>query len=129
MTRRYQDVWIDQCVTARTIVERYGDVAALDYLIGEKLMEYAETAKWHPRFARELPRFVAEVRSIFSAEEILAYSEDLEKSMQADDRKASLQLDDADEEVMRATPAQRAERQRQFAVLKELLIAEQLGTS
>ena len=129
MTRRFQDIWIDQCAAARTIVERHGDVAALDYLIGEKLMTYAETAKRHPEFARELPRFVAEVRNIFSAEEILAYSEDLEKSMRADDRSAALQSVDADEEDVRATPAQRAERQRQFAVLKELLIAEQLGTS
>ena len=72
MTRRFQDIWISQCAAARTILERHGDVAALDYLIGEKLMRYAESAKRHPEFARELPRFVAEIRNIFTAEEILA---------------------------------------------------------
>ncbi len=92
-------------------------------------MQYAETAKRHPEFARDLARFVAAVRDIFSAEDILAYSQDFEKSMRADDRAAALQSDDADEEGVRVTPAQRAERKRQFAVLKELLTAERLGTS
>jgi len=50
--------------------EQHGVVSALDYLIGEKLMTYAETAIGRPEFARELPRFVAEIWSIFSAEEI-----------------------------------------------------------
>ena len=35
-----------------------------DYLIGEKLLIYAETAMTRPEFARELPRFIAEVREI-----------------------------------------------------------------
>jgi hypothetical protein len=37
-------------------------LTALDYLIGEKLLTYAESAVTRPEFARELPRFVAEVR-------------------------------------------------------------------
>ena len=49
---------------------QHGILSALDYLIGEKLLIYAETAVTRPEFARELPRFVAEVREIFSGEEI-----------------------------------------------------------
>jgi hypothetical protein len=48
-------------------------LSAPDYLIGEKLLTYAETAVARPDFARELPRFVAEVRDIFSGEEIRHY--------------------------------------------------------
>jgi hypothetical protein len=68
--RRFQDIWKEQCEAARGVREQHGVVSALDYLIGEKLMTYAETAVRRPEFARELPRFVAEIRSIFSVEEI-----------------------------------------------------------
>jgi hypothetical protein len=36
-------------------------------LIGEKLLNYAEGAVTQQKFARQLPRFVAEIRNIFSA--------------------------------------------------------------
>jgi hypothetical protein len=49
--------------------QRHGVVSALDYLIGEKLMDYAEMAVTRPEFARELPSFVAEIRKTFGAEE------------------------------------------------------------
>jgi hypothetical protein len=61
--RRFQDIWNEQCEAARGVRERHGVVSALDYLIGEKLMTYAETAVGRPEFARELPRFVAEIRA------------------------------------------------------------------
>ena len=71
--RRFQDIWKEQCQAAHGVREQHGVVSALDYLIGEKLMTYAETAVTRPEFARELPRFVAEIRSIFGAEEILVH--------------------------------------------------------
>ena len=46
--------------------------AAFDYLIGEKLMNFVSAASQHPDFARELPRFVSEVRGMFSPDEIRA---------------------------------------------------------
>ena len=67
--RRFQDIWKDQYEAARGVRGHHGVVSALEYLIGEKLMTYAETAVGRPEFARELPRFVAEIGSIFSAEE------------------------------------------------------------
>jgi len=79
--RRFQDIWKEQCEAARGVREQHGVVSALDYLIGEKLMTYAEMAVGRPEFARELPRFVAEIRSIFSAEEIRPYHEHLERMM------------------------------------------------
>ena len=41
-----------------------------------------------PEFARELPRFVAEVRTIFSAEEIRLYLDHLERMAAFDDEQA-----------------------------------------
>ena len=76
---RFQDIWKEQCEAARSVRDRYGVVAALDYLIGEKLLNYAETAVTRPEFARELPRFVAGVRDMFSAEEIGHYLDHLER--------------------------------------------------
>jgi hypothetical protein len=57
---------------------QYGILSSLDYRIGEKLMTYADTAVTRPEFARELPRFVAEIRDIFSGEEIRHYLDHLE---------------------------------------------------
>ena len=36
--------------------------AAFDYIVGEKLLNFAEACVHNPGFARELPRFVSEVR-------------------------------------------------------------------
>ena len=63
-------LWMEQCDAAEGIRVRYGLEAAFDYAIGEKLLQFAEAAGRHPEFARELPRFVSRVRSMFTAEEI-----------------------------------------------------------
>ena len=49
---------------------RYELKAAFDYLVGEKLLNFTEAASEHRAFAQELPRFVSEVRRMFTAEEI-----------------------------------------------------------
>jgi hypothetical protein len=64
-------------------------VSALDYLIGEKLMDYAEMAVRRPEFARQLPSFVAEIRKIFGAEEIGVYVEHLERMHALEDQALS----------------------------------------
>src|SRR6516165_8433061 len=65
-------VWIEQCEAAQTIRARFGLKAAFDYLVGERLLNFAETAINHANFAQELPRFVSEVRRMFKPEEIEA---------------------------------------------------------
>jgi hypothetical protein len=125
--RRFQDIWKEQCEAARGVREQHGVVSALDYLIGEKLMTYAETAVGRPEFARELPRFVAEVRSIFSAEEIRLYLEHLER-MHAQEE-AALSAEGTDDDVTMETPEQRAARRARLTRLKELLTARVLGTA
>jgi hypothetical protein len=56
--RKHHDIWIEQCEAARTIKARYGLKAAFDYVVGEKLMNFAGAAFKHPEFAREFPRFI-----------------------------------------------------------------------
>ena len=46
---------IDQRAATCRITEEHGVKSAFDYLGGEKLMTYAQTAATRPEFSRELP--------------------------------------------------------------------------
>ena len=124
---RFQDIWKEQCEAARRVRDQHGVVSALDYLIGEKLMTYAGTAVTHPEFARELPRFVAEVRRIFEPTEISLYVDHLERM--AAQEEESLSAMHVDDDVMVETPAQRAAARHRLSRLKELLTLNVLGTA
>jgi hypothetical protein len=125
--RRFQDIWKEQCEAARGVAQRYGVVSALDYLIGEKLMDYAEMAVTRPEFARELPSFVAEIRSIFSADEIRAYLEHLDRMRSLDDE--TLSAESPGDDLSIETPEERAAATERFRRLKELLTSTVLGTA
>jgi hypothetical protein len=122
--RKAHQIWIEQCEAAQTIKARYGLTAAFEYLVGEKLMNFANAASRHPEFARELPRFVSEVRRMFTPDEIGAHLEKIERAQSEQDVDV---LDDDD--LLRETPAAAAERIRRFTEIKELLTATTLGTS
>jgi hypothetical protein len=83
-------------VAARSIRVQHGVLSALDYLIAEKLLTYADTAVARPEFARELPRFVAEVRDIFSDAEIRPYLDHLERIAAIEDDQVPKENDDDD---------------------------------
>ena len=100
---------------------------ALDYLIGEKLMDYAEMAVTRPEFARELPSFVAEIRSIFSADEIRAYLEHLDRMRSLDDE--TLSAESPGDDLSIETPEERTAATERFRRLKELLTSTVLGTA
>jgi hypothetical protein len=123
---KFHDIWKEQCVAARNIRARYGVLSSLDYLIGEKLMTYAHTAVTRPEFARELPRFVAEIRNIFSGEEIRHYLDRLERMAAIEDERALNENDDSD--FFRDSPEQRAAKRARLAQLRELLTLAVLGT-
>jgi hypothetical protein len=42
--RKFQDIWKEQCMAARSVRIQHGILSSLDYLIGEKLLTYADTA-------------------------------------------------------------------------------------
>ena len=54
----FQDIWKEQCVAARSVRAQHGILSALDYLVGEKLLIYAETAVTRPEldFGQSGPR-------------------------------------------------------------------------
>lgn len=73
MAIRFENIWVQQCRATKGIKRRFGAKSALDYLIREKLLNFAEDAERRPEFARELPRFRAEVWQIFNEYEIAGY--------------------------------------------------------
>ena len=118
--------WIEQCEAARTIRERFGLEAAFDYAVGEKLMNFASAARDHPAFAREFPRFISEVRRMFSADEIRTHLERLERE---ETEKDADTRDPNEDEFPDESPDEAAERVMLFATIKDLLTADTLGTS
>jgi hypothetical protein len=135
-TRKFHEIWIDQCDATDEIKLRYGVEAAFDYLVAEKLLNFADAAASNSEFARELPRFVACVRGLFTPREIRTQLERLERERneyhadteQDDELDAEDELDKEDK-LIPESPATAAERARQFASIKELLTAAELGTS
>jgi hypothetical protein len=107
---RFHKIWVQQCRATRGIKRRFGVKSviqglrpaklheneskplhvfnglahvfdpALDYLIGEKLMNFADAAQGHPEFAAELPRFQAAVWNIFNPYELAGYLSSLKPS-------------------------------------------------
>jgi len=69
----FHKIWQEQCAVAPTIRERFGIKSALDYLVGQKLVNFAEAADEDPDFAAELPRFQAAVWGIFNPYELRGY--------------------------------------------------------
>jgi hypothetical protein len=69
----FHEIWIDQCEAARDIRGAFGLQKALGYLIGEKFVNFLRAADQDPAFAREVPRFVAEIKEIFDRAEIQTY--------------------------------------------------------
>ena len=51
----------------------FGPESALDYLIGEKLVMFAQAAEHHSEFAKELPRFLAAIWQVFNKYELAGY--------------------------------------------------------
>jgi hypothetical protein len=122
---RFQDVWKQQCVAARSIRIQHGILSALEYLIGEKLLTYADTAVTKPEFARELPRFVAEVRDIFSGEEIRHYLDHLERMAVIEGEQAT---EEDNSDFLKDSVEQLAAKRGRFAHLREVLTSTALGT-
>jgi hypothetical protein len=70
---RFEKIWVTQCKATKGIRRRFGAKSALDYLIGEKLMMFAEEAERRPEFAKELPRFLAAIWQVFNQYELAGY--------------------------------------------------------
>ena len=130
---KFHEIWVKQCTAAEHIKLRYGSKAAFDYIVAEKLFNFADAATAYPEFARELPRFVARVRGLFTSEEIRAHLNRIELERREYDanineRDEFDEQDEQPEDGLESTSTAE-ERARQFAVIAELLTAIELGTS
>ena len=122
--RKHHEIWIEQCEAAQNIKLRYGVKAAFDYVVAEKLLNFADAAARYPEFARELPRFVSEVRRMFTPQEMESHLARIEREQI--DKSSDI---DPDEDFIPESPVTAAARRQQFATVKELLTVTALGTS
>ena len=95
----FHKIRIDQCAATEDIREHLGLENALDYLIGEKLSAFLMASERDPQFAAELPAFVAEIRRIFTAEEIRIYLDHLERTKLLAPPDPVLDIEDPDDEI------------------------------
>jgi hypothetical protein len=71
----FRKIWIEQCETAEQIEDEFGTQKALDYLVGEKFLNFLEAAETDPAFRGEIPEFVAEIKNIFEHWQLAQYLE------------------------------------------------------
>jgi hypothetical protein len=70
---KFHKIWVQQCRATRRMKKQFGVKSALDYLLGKKLLNFAEAADQRSEFAAELPRFQAEVWNVFNPYELAGY--------------------------------------------------------
>ena len=69
------EIWIEQCEAARGVEDEFGTQQALKYLVGEKFINFMETADGDPAFRAELPAFVAKIKTLFEPWQLAEYLE------------------------------------------------------
>lgn len=69
----FHKIWIEQCEAARGIEDEFGVQKALDYLIGEKFLDFLEVAETDADFRAEIPAFVAKIKAIFEQWQLAQY--------------------------------------------------------
>ena len=68
-------IWVEQCDAARGIEDEFGTQKALDYLVGEKFLNFIEVSETNDNFRAELPDFVAQIKTFFEQWQLAAYLE------------------------------------------------------
>jgi hypothetical protein len=68
-------IWIEQCEAAKGIENDFGTQKSLDYLVGEKFLDFLEAAETDAKFRDEIPAFVASIKNIFEPWQLAQYLE------------------------------------------------------
>jgi hypothetical protein len=122
---QFGKIWIDQCQATQGIRGHFGLHNASDYLIGEKLFSFVHASEPHPEFAAELPLFIAEIRRLFTADEIHRYLNQLEQAKYLAPQEPDLDFDEldefVDEEPRLDNPLTGAEELLRFSRIRQLL--------
>ena len=87
---KHEEIWREQCDATVAIRARYGEKAAIEYLIGEKLLHFTTASRNHPTFAAQLPAFIARVRRMFEREGMLRYLTELDARLVKKSQKVGL---------------------------------------
>ena len=56
---QFHKIWIEQCEAAEQIEGEFAMQKALDYLVGEKFLNFLEAAETDAEFRAEIPAFVS----------------------------------------------------------------------
>ena len=126
---KFLKIWVAQCDACATIRAQYGLSAAFDYIVVEKLANFVEAAITNPEFARELPTFVAEVRRLFTADELQAEMVRYDRRSMAADREHDHDGADPDGDDPFAELPAATSNPPHFTAIKELLFTPVLGVS
>jgi hypothetical protein len=68
-------IWAEECNVAVALEDEFGCEKALNYLIGEKFLDFLDASDSDPDFRAEIPAFVAEIRTIFKRWQLADYLE------------------------------------------------------
>jgi hypothetical protein len=77
--KRPDELWQEYCDVAPGIREGYGVASALSYVVGEKLMMFAQTSEANDGFRAPLPAFCNQIRNLFTQLEVERYFESAER--------------------------------------------------
>ncbi len=72
---KFEKIWIEQCKATENIEGEFGTQQALDYLVGDKFLNFLEAAETDPAFRAEIPAFVTEIKTIFERWQLAQYLE------------------------------------------------------
>jgi hypothetical protein len=94
------EIWIEQCEAARRIEAEFGTQNALDYLIGEKFLNFLQAAETDADFRAEIPVFVGGIRTIFESWQLAEYLENARQSEPFDPSLYDEEDEDYDPEIV-----------------------------
>jgi len=72
---QHHKTWIEQCEAAGDIQDEFGMQQALEYLVGEKFLNFLEAAETDADFRAEIPAFVGKIKEIFERWQLAQYLE------------------------------------------------------
>ena len=68
-------IWIEQCEASEGIEGEFGTQKSLEYLVGEKFLNFLEAAETDDDFRSEIPAFVEGIKNIFERWQLAQYLE------------------------------------------------------
>ena len=73
-------IWIEQCEAALGIEDQFGTQKSLEYIVGDKFLNFLEAAETHADFRAEIPAFVSRIKTIFERWQLAQYLETAKES-------------------------------------------------